>query len=176
MMDNIRIVDNSKRKIILIAHDVRSAHNVGSLLRTAEGLAIDHVYLSGYTPYPQAPNDKRLPHISERIGRQIHKTALGAEKTLAWNHIDSISMLIKKLRNQGVFILALEQTPNSKSLVKYKTTRDVALIVGSEVDGLERPVLELADIDLHIPMLGTKESFNVANAAAMALYHLRFQA
>lgn len=175
-MDNVGIMAKGNRKIVLIVHNVRSAHNVGSLMRTAEGLGINHVYLSGYTPYPKSADDKRLPHISQRATRQINKTALGAEDSLAWSHTENIEKLIQDLRAKGYEIIALEQTPNSKSLVDYKTGQDVALIVGSEIGGLDEKILGLAGLHLQIPMLGAKESFNVANAGAIALYHLRFQA
>src|SRR5579871_6804873 len=75
------------RDIILIAHDIRSTHNVGSLLRTAEGMGVARVYFTGYTPYPSlATGDERLPHIAQKLTRQIQKTALGAESQVAWSH------------------------------------------------------------------------------------------
>ena len=73
--------------IRLIVHDVRSTHNVGSLLRTADGLGVRHVYFTGYTPYPVKENDTRLPHISTKLTKDIHKTALGAEQTVQ-NQVD----------------------------------------------------------------------------------------
>ena len=73
------------QKICFIAHNIRSAHNIGSLLRTADGLGIRHVYMSGYTPYPKQPNDARLPHIADKASKLIHKTALGAEMSVEWS-------------------------------------------------------------------------------------------
>jgi 23S rRNA (guanosine2251-2'-O)-methyltransferase len=70
------------RNIILIVHNVRSTHNVGSMLRSADGFAVEKVYLTGYTPYPATASDERLPHLRAKIGRQIQKTALGAEKSV----------------------------------------------------------------------------------------------
>lgn len=165
-----------QRKIVLIVHNVRSAHNVGSLLRTADGLGVERVYLSGYTPYPEAPDDKRLPHIRARATQQIHKTALGAESSVTWSHAEDIERLIKDLQQKGYEVIALEQASNSKALPSYKSPKNTAIIVGSEVGGLDQEVLALADTALQIPMLGGKESFNVSVAAAIALYHLRFQA
>ena len=80
---------NTDRQIILIAHDIRSSHNVGSLFRTAEGLGVNELILSGYTPYPKESKDLRLPHIANKLDKQIDKTALGATRTLKWRHAAS---------------------------------------------------------------------------------------
>lgn len=149
---------------------------MGSLLRTAEGLAIHRVYLTGYTPYPQEPDDKRMPHISRRVNAQISKTALGAENMVPWRHLEELSIAVEILKKEGYFIAALEQTNDSIPLNEFKAPAKIALIVGNEVDGLNDASLRLADKILCIPMSGSKESFNVAVAAAMALYHLRYQA
>src|SRR3989344_1118065 len=117
------------RSIVLIAHNLRSAHNVGSLLRTAEGLGIDHVYLTGYTPYPVSKDDKRLPHLSRKIDAQISKTSLGAEQTLHWSHKEHIERVINDLRTRGFLIVGLEQTPAAGALHKFKTPEKEALIV-----------------------------------------------
>jgi len=162
------------RQIVVIAHNLRSTHNVGSLLRTAEGLGIERVYLTGYTPYPLAPDDTRLPHIAQKLARQINKTALDAEKTLPWQHVEDITELIAGLRADGYSIAALEQTPSALPLPTYEPPQKIALILGSEVEGVEPEVLALTELQLVIPMFGSKESFNVVQAAAMALSHLRF--
>ncbi len=159
-------------KIVLIAHNVRSTHNVGSLLRTAEGLGVDKVFLTGYTPYPLQEDDKRLPHLSRKLSAQIHKTALGAENTLDWQYQEDIDDLIHKLKAEGYTVAALEQAKNSIGLTDYKTPDKLALIVGREVEGIEPEVLALADVVLEIPMKGQKESFNVASASAIALFSL----
>jgi len=162
------------RQLVLIAHNLRSAHNVGSLLRTAEGLGVKQVFLTGYTPYPLAQNDDRLPHLALKIDRQIGKTSLGAEKTIDWRHADEIDSVLADLKEKGFTIAALEQAPESIKLPDYRPPDKLALIVGREVEGLERAVLDSSDLILEIPMLGQKESFNVASAAAMALYHCRY--
>lgn len=160
--------------IILIAHNLRSSHNVGSLLRTAEGLGINKVYLTGYTPFPLHDHDPRMPHLALKIHKQIIKTALGAESTMIWEQVDDIVHLITSLRSQHYTIAALEQSTTSLPLPSYTTTTPVALIVGREVEGIEPEVLALTDVILEIPMAGQKESYNVAQAAAMALYHLKY--
>jgi 23S rRNA (guanosine2251-2'-O)-methyltransferase len=162
------------KEIVLLVHDVRSCHNVGSLLRTAEGLGIDKVYFSGYTPYPSEPNDTRLPYIHQKLTKQIHKTALGAEESQPWKHAESITGLMTQLKSDGFVILALEQSADSVSLPDYHTSEKVALLLGREVEGISGELLKLVDQTLEIPMFGAKESYNVVQAAAMALYHLRF--
>jgi tRNA G18 (ribose-2'-O)-methylase SpoU len=163
-------------KAVLVIHNVRSALNVGSLLRTAEGLGINEVYITGYSPYPEDKKDDRLPHHRQRMALQIHKTALGAEFFIKWHYEPNISLCLEKLKQSGYLITALEQTPNSVALSDFHPNQNVALVVGNEVSGIENSVLKQVDQIIHIPMRGHKESFNVAIAAAMALYHLKNQA
>lgn len=158
--------------VALIAHNVRSCHNVGALLRTADGLGIARVYLTGYTPYPACDNDPRLPHLARQIDSRISKSALGAEHTVPWSHDDEVEKVIAQLHQAGFAIVALEQTKQSIPLDRYQTDQPVALIVGREVEGIEPEVLALCDQAVEIPMRGRKESFNVSIAAAIALYHL----
>ncbi|HEX8226480.1 MAG TPA: TrmH family RNA methyltransferase [Candidatus Saccharimonadales bacterium] len=166
------------RRIILIAHNLRSCHNVGSLLRTAEGLGVERVYLTGYTPYPlqqadgRAPiSDGRLPHIATKLHSQIQKTALGAETFLDWRHETEIDLVLNELRADGWHLAAVEQSPDSTLLPGFRPPAKLALLVGREVEGVEPAILAAMDIVLEIPMGGRKESFNVVQAAAMALYH-----
>lgn len=162
------------KEIVMLVHDIRSCHNVGSLLRTAEGLGVAKVYFSGYTPYPSLPIDIRLPHIHQKLTKQIHKTALGAEASQAWEYVDSIESLLKRLQSDGYTVVALEQTAGSIRLSDYVAPDKVALLLGREVEGIDENLLKLVDKKLEIPMFGKKESFNVVQAAAMALYQLRF--
>lgn len=162
--------------IVLIAHNLRSAHNIGSLLRTADGLGVSKVYLTGYTPYPTAPHDSRLPHMQLKITNHIHKTALGAEKSQAWEHNSDIIHLLENLQSDGYQLIALEQAPTSVPLPDFKVASKVALVVGNEVEGLENDVLNSCQTIVEIPMKGQKESFNVVQAAAMALYHFKYGA
>jgi len=162
------------RSIVLIVHDVRSAHNVGSLFRLADGFGVTKMHLTGITPYPEAPNDKRLPHVAQRVGRQIHKTALGAENNLPWEHTATPQSVIKRLKSEDYQIIALEQTAKALPITEYKGKEPVALLVGNEINGLPPRLLQKADLHLQIPMLGFKESHNAAIAASIALYHLRF--
>jgi 23S rRNA (guanosine2251-2'-O)-methyltransferase len=160
------------RSIVVIAHNLRSTHNVGSLLRTCEGLGVDKVYLTGYSPYPAVPSDTRLPHIVRKINASIHKTALGAEISQDSEHVENVRQVIDSLKTAGYEICALEQTPRAIGLPSYVPAHKVALILGRETEGIEPEVLKLAETIVEIPMKGQKESFNVVQAAAMALYHL----
>lgn len=161
------------REIIVIAHNIRSVHNVGSLLRTADGFGVTMTYLTGYTPYPTTNGDRRLPHIQSKITNQIHKTALGAEKTDKWHHKHDVIQLMTSLRKSGFVIAALEQSSNSIPLPSFEAPSKIALLLGSEVEGISSDLMELCNTTLEIPMYGIKESFNVVQAAAVAMYALR---
>lgn len=166
-------------KIIVIAHDIRSAHNVGALLRTADGLGIDQVILSGYTPRPKGLSDDRLPHIANKVHGRIAKTSLGAENSVNWNYAPDINSVIDDLKTAGTTILALEQASDSISLpeinklIRDKSFESVAILLGSEVDGVSQKLLAKTEYTIEIPMFGKKESYNVVEAATMAMYQLR---
>ncbi len=163
-----------QRQLVIIAHNLRSTHNVGSLLRTAEGLGVTGVFLTGYTPYPGIPGDVRLPHEHKKLTAQIHKTALGAEASVPWKHANDIEPVLASLRRNNFKVVALEQHSGSIPLLDYQAPAKLALIVGREVEGIEPEVLEMSDAIVEIPMMGQKESFNVVQAAAMALHDLTF--
>ncbi len=162
------------RTLVVIAHDIRSTHNVGSLLRTAEGLGVKKVYLTGYTPYPLTSGDTRLPHVSAKLDAAIKKTALGAELTVDWEHIEDVGAVLANLSEAGYTVCALEQTPTAVNLNDYSAPPKCAILLGSEVTGIDKKLLDAIDVHLVIPMFGKKESFNVVQAAAMTLYQLRF--
>ncbi|MCA9348409.1 hypothetical protein KC867_03300 [Candidatus Saccharibacteria bacterium] len=143
-------------------------------MRTCEGLGVNTVYLTGYTPHPHYIGDQRLPHIYNKIGKQIQKTALGSQDAQHWQHFDDVRIIINQLKEQGYCLVALEQSPGSIKLPEFRWTDKVALLIGREVDGIESEILKLCDRIVEIPMFGQKESFNVAQATAMALYQLRF--
>jgi 23S rRNA (guanosine2251-2'-O)-methyltransferase len=160
------------RTVVLVIHNVRSTLNVGSMFRTAEGLGVEKIFLTGYTPYPESNNDSRLPHQRRKISLQIHKTALGAEQLVKWQHLEELDECAKELTKGGYELFALEQTPKAVHLAKFKTGTRVALVVGNELTGLDKKALKLTQNHVQIPMSGRKESFNVAVAAGIALYHL----
>lgn len=158
----------------LILHDIRSLHNVGSILRTADGLGVDRVYMTGFTPYPdQGQQDKRLPHVRHRVQNQLHKTALGAETAVPAQPAE-IESLISSLRDEGFFIAALEQHPSAININEFQPDSDhLALILGNETSGLDRQILSICDQILEIPMRGSKRSFNVSVAAALGVQILQ---
>lgn len=162
------------RSIILIAHDIRSCHNVGALLRTSDGLGVDVVYLTGYTPYPEADYDTRLPHIARKTAKDIHKTALGAENSIMWHYAEDVQAVLDDLSRRGYKLVALEQSSRSIRLPEYKPPDKIVILLGREVEGLDASLIAQCGTVLEIPMFGSKESFNVVHAAAMALYHCRF--
>lgn len=162
------------RSLILIAHNIRSTHNVGSLLRTAEGLGVAKVYLTGYTPYPAFAGDTRLPHLSAKLSAAIQKTALNAQESIIWEYVEDVFTVLSRLRKQGYSLCALEQTAEAIALHNYNAPKNCALLLGSEVTGIDDSLLALCDAHVVIPMSGKKESFNVVQATAMALYEFRF--
>ena len=155
--------------ITLIAHNIRSAHNVGSIFRSAEGFGVTHIVLSGYTPYPKLSDDPRLPHIAEKVHAQIHKTALGAETMVPFSQYDN---LLTWFNASTLPLVALEQTDTSVVLRDFIPPDAFALLLGEEVSGIEDELLRLCSAAVEIPMVGQKESFNVSVACGIALYEL----
>ncbi len=157
------------RSIVVILHNVRSLHNVGSIFRTSDGAGVENIYLCGITPLPL-----------DRLGRvrpQIAKVALGAERSLPWEHRPRTSSLIKELRARGYRVIAVEQNHNAvplregiRSVPKHAP---IALVFGNEVRGIPSPIIANADLVCSIPMFGGKESLNVSVAVGIALFGFR---
>lgn len=162
------------RSIVVIAHNIRSTHNIGSLLRTAEGLGVAQAWLTGYTPYPALEKDERLPHIMQKLTKDIHKTALGAEEFVDWKQHTDVLEVITQLKKENYQIVGLEQAQDSIKLPTYNPPQKLALLLGNEVEGLSPELMAQCSQLIEIPMFGKKESFNVVQAAAMALYHCTF--
>lgn len=162
--------------LIVIAHNIRSAHNIGSILRTADGFGVARVYCTGYTPYPTIPGDSRLPHLRDKITSQIRKTALGAELSLPVTQSDEIIPVLQHLKSDGFEIVALEQAKDAVLLPEFHPRGPkLALLLGEEVHGTTPALLRASDCIIEIPMKGKKESFNVSVAAGIALYALSVQ-
>lgn len=157
-------------EIIIIAHNIRSTHNIGSIFRTCEGFGVSKLIISGYSPYPASATDTRLPHISDKLTKQIHKTALGAESLVPFEYNEDLDL--ENLRTYGFRIVGLEQDKRSIPLPSYVPPDRVAIILGEEVRGISDELLGECDELIEIPMSGTKESFNVSVAAGIALYHI----
>ena len=151
-------------KSILILPDIRSAINIGAIFRTADAVGISQIFLVGCTPRPT--------DTFGRVQKDIAKSALGAETWIPWRYEKSLLSLINKLKKSGYAIIAIEQDQRSIDYRKFKKTDKVAIILGPEVDGLSKKVLDKCDQILEIPMHGKKESLNVSVACGVALFKI----
>lgn len=147
------------RQILLLAHNIRSLWNVGSFFRTADAFAVEKVYLTGYTGTPPR--------------KEISKTSLGADEWLPWEHADDPAKVLSALKADGWTIAALELTPDAVDIATYDPPDKLCLVLGHEVTGVSDDLIGLCDVALQIPMLGKKESLNVAVATGVALHRLR---
>ena len=159
-------------EIVLILHNIRSTYNVGSILRTADGFSVDQIIYSGFTPVP-IPHSTLLPHLAEKITNQIHKTALGAEKTLLSSYSKDIIKTIRALKAQGYQIVGLENNLEDTRLHQI-TEHSLPNLLGSKVARISPELHRFIDLFLEIPMTGNKESFNVSIASAITLFYLRY--
>ncbi len=172
-------------EIIPVLHNIRSAHNVGSILRTADGMGLKKLVFSGYTPIYNDQNV--LPHLRAKLNRQIEKTGLGAEKTILCETIDELGPWLEQQRTQDTLILGLENNlqpfERSRQLIlsvenraqlskKFSTYAKAYLILGEEVQGIPDEIRKIVDFFIEIPMRGNKESFNVSVATAIAVWEL----
>ena len=166
--------------MVVILHNIRSLHNVGSIFRTADAVGVEKLYLCGITPSPL-----------DRFGvvrSDVAKVALGAEKTVVWEQVSTTARCITMLRKQGFAVVALEQDPRAIPYDAYGTNpspakagtpfrkgriKPIALVLGAEVEGISPAVLKNCDTIIEIPMRGKKESLNVAVAFGVAAFRLR---
>ncbi len=147
-----------KRDIVVLAHNIRSLWNVGSLFRTSDAFGITHVHLTGYTATPPR--------------KEISKTALGADEWIPWSYNDDPLTVLRQRRTEGYEIVALELTKNSKPLKDFSSDKPICLVLGHEILGVSDELLDECDSVVHIPMSGKKESLNVAVATGIVLYAL----
>lgn len=150
----------TKNPIRLVLDNIRSHHNVGSIFRTSDALAIEGIDLCGYTPIP--------PH------REIHKTALGATESVSWAHFEKTTDRIQQLLNEGYSVFALEQTEDSTTLQDLSVLENtpIAVVLGNEVSGVDQEVIDLCKGVIEIPQFGTKHSFNVSVSTGILLWEL----
>lgn len=157
-------------QLAVIAHDIRSVHNVGSIFRTGDAAGVKKIFLCGITP---APLD-RFKHVRADFA----KVALGAERHIAWEPAASAGEVVARLKKEGWQVFALEQSahavPYYAAAHELRSDARVAIILGNEVKGLSSSILGAADRILEIPMLGKKESLNVAVAFGIVAFGLRF--
>lgn len=164
-------------ELIVVLHNIRSCYNVGAILRTAEGFGIKKVILSGYTP--RINDASLLPHLRDKLDKEIHKTALGAEKMLEIYASDDIISEIKKLKKDNWQVIGLENNISNVPLyllgsseLSRALSKKVVLVLGEEVNGIDYSLYDIIDLFAEIPMKGKKESFNVSVAAGIAMYEL----
>lgn len=156
--------------MIVILHNIRSLHNVGSIFRTADAVGIEKLYLCGITP---APVDR-----FGAVRPQLAKVALGAERTVAWEKVSSAGRVIGELHKNGFRVLAIEQdvraVPYYRERIPKSAHAKTALLLGAEVKGLPKPLLKKCDRILEIPMCGRKESLNVAVTFGVVVFNLLY--
>ena len=151
---------SEKTPIIIVLDDIRSLHNIGSVFRTADAFLIEKIYLCGITATP--PN------------KEIHKTALGATETVAWEHNNNVLEVIQNLKDDNVTVFAIEQVESAIFLQDFKIEKDkkYALVFGNEVFGVSQKAIELCDGCIEIPQLGTKHSLNISVSAGIVVWDL----
>ncbi len=153
-----------QRQVAVLLHDIRSVHNIGSIFRTADALGVSQIYLSGFSPLPV-----------DRFGRHrkdVAKVALGAEKSVPWQAVSSPTRLIKEMRAAGYQVISLEQSERSVDYKRVAAEEKILFIVGNEVSGVPKNILNLSTVVVEIPMLGTKESLNVSVAFGIGLFRI----
>lgn len=152
-------------EVAVVLPNIRSAHNVGSIFRTADAAGVSRIYLSGYTPRPL-----------DRFGRPdktLAKTALGAEASVPWEYVRDPAKLIAKLRAARWRIVGVEQDERARHYHALESKGRIALVFGNEVRGLSPRLRAQCDELIEIPVSGTKESLNVSVCAGVALFSLR---
>ena len=149
---------SDKFPVIAVLENVRSAYNVGSVLRTADAFLLQAVYTTGYTAHP--------PH------KQITKTALGADETVFSKHFINAKDAIAELKENGFAVYAIEQVKGSILLQEFEVKEEdkIALMFGNEVTGVEQETILLCDGCIEIPQMGMKHSLNIATAAGIVLW------
>ena len=162
-LDRISIEEFKKLKkipITILLENIRSAHNIGSVFRTADSFLINEIILCGISAQP--PN------------KDIRKTALGSSESVEWKYEKNIEVAIQKLKDEGNKIISIEQTTNSISLENFKPSNNskYAIIFGNEVNGIEQRTIDLSDMAIEIPQYGTKHSLNISVAAGIIIWNI----
>ena len=149
-----------KTPLIIVLDDIRSLHNIGSVFRTSDAFLIEKIYLCGITATP--PN------------KEIHKTALGATETVAWEHCENVVELIEKLKKDKVSVMAIEEVESAVFLQDFEVEKDkkYALVFGNEVYGVSQEAVAVCDGCIEIPQLGSKHSLNISVSAGIVVWDL----
>lgn len=148
-----------KMPVKVLADNVRSMYNIGAVFRTSDAFLVDEIVLGGISGCPPHP--------------EISKTALGAEDTVCWRHVDDTVAEVQRLKADGWRICTLEQTHNSTRLGDFLplSGERYVLVVGNEVEGVDQRIVDISDVVLEIPQYGVKHSLNVSSSASIALWH-----
>ncbi len=160
--------------LVVLLENIRSAHNVGAIWRTAEASGVERIILIGQTPSPLFDGDTRPPYVADRAAKLIAKTALGAQFIVPFEYYSDVATAITQLQHNNYKIAALELADHAINLFTYQTPPKLALIIGHETLGISEEIQLKCDVVLQIPMTGLKESLNVSVATGIALYQLRF--
>lgn len=147
-----------KNNFVILLPNIRSAHNVGAMFRTADGAGVDKIYLTGYTPCPPHP--------------RLDKVSLGAERWMDWEYVKQPGRLLKKLKDEGYKVVALEQTAKSVNIYEWQPIFPIVLVVGNEKTGVTKNLLKYCDSEIELPMRGKKNSLNVSVAAGISMYYI----
>lgn len=153
-----------KKEIWVLLHNIRSSHNVGSIFRTSDAIGVSKIFITGFTP---APLDR-----FKRPVKEIQKTALGAEMTIPWEQTDDVAKVIEFAKNEGFEIVGIEQDVRSKDYKDFVPKEKTLIIMGEEVSGINKEILDRCDAILEIPMYGNKESLNVSVSYGVIMYRL----
>lgn len=153
-----------KKEVYILLHNIRSIHNVGSIFRTSNALGINKIYLSGFTPTPLDRFKKKR--------KDFAKVSLGSEDSIDWEYVDKPLVFLKKLKKEKFQIIGLEQSKKSKDYKKVKPKLPAIFLVGSEVEGIDKNILNICDVVAEIPMKGNKESLNVSIAFGVGLFRM----
>ena len=150
---------SKKIPLTVVLDNVRSLNNIGSIFRTSDAFAVERILLCGITATPPSP--------------EIDKTALGAEDSVRWSYFENTADAVEMLKKEGYTVCALEQVDGSVSLEAFEADSDgrYAFIAGNEVDGVDQNVVDMCDVSLEIPQVGTKHSLNVAVSTALTIWH-----
>ena len=151
---------SEKTQVVVVLDNIRSCNNIGSVFRTSDALLIKKIYLCGITASP--PN------------KEIHKTALDAEKSVSWKYMEQTEEAVKELKEAGYKVYAIEQVENSILLPDFKPDKGekLALVFGNEVKGVQQKVVRMCDASIEIPQYGTKHSFNISVSAGIVLWDI----
>ena len=142
--------------ISIIVENIRSVHNVGSIFRSADGFGAEKIFLTGYTAHPPRED--------------LHKTALGAEDAVQWEYYENPIDAVKVIKKDGIPLVLIEQTKQSKSIYEIDWEFPICFIVGNEVSGVSEDLSKMADIHAELPMRGIKQSLNVSVATGVVGY------